>query len=107
MALANPRVGGSHLHHDSCICCTSAGAERFDPYGAYIGLLAGGSGTVCYALHHHHDLVALVGGAYTLAIFEAALGALIGPLRWAQSIHQRKDFGRYPCRQPAISGGHA
>lgn len=54
--------------------------------GAYIGLLAGGIGAVGYALHCHHDSVAFVGIAYTLAIVETALlGALIGPriLRWA------------------------
>lgn len=54
--------------------------------GAYIGVLAGGIGAVGYALHCHHDSVAFVGIAYTLAIVETALlGALIGPriLRWA------------------------
>jgi len=53
--------------------------------GAYIGLLAGGIGAVGYALHCHHDSVAFVGTAYTLAILETALvGALLGPrlLRW-------------------------
>lgn len=54
--------------------------------GAYIGLLAGGIGAVGYALHCHHDSVAFVGVAYTLAILETALlGAVLGPriLRWA------------------------
>lgn len=53
--------------------------------GAYIGLLAGGIGAVGYALHCHHDSVAFVGIAYTLAILETALlGAVLGPrtLRW-------------------------
>lgn len=56
--------------------------------GAYIGLLAGGIGAVGYALHCHHDSVAFIGIAYTLAILETALlGALVGPriLRWAAS----------------------
>lgn len=54
--------------------------------GAYIGLLAGGIGAVGYALHCHHDSVAFVGIAYTIAIVEMAIvGSLLGPrlLRWA------------------------
>jgi hypothetical protein len=56
--------------------------------GAYIGLLAGGIGAAGYALHCHHDSVAFIGIAYTLAILEIALfGALVGPriLRWTAS----------------------
>lgn len=53
--------------------------------GAYIGLLAGGIGALGYAFHCHHDSVAFVATAYTLAILESALlGALVGRhmLRW-------------------------
>ena len=58
----------------------------FNRTGAYIGLLAGAIGAVGYSLHCHHDSVAFVGIAYTLAIVEMALvGAVLGPriLRWA------------------------
>lgn len=54
--------------------------------GAYVGLLAGAIGAVGYALHCHHDSVAFVALAYTVAILEmAAAGALIGPrlLHWS------------------------
>jgi hypothetical protein len=53
--------------------------------GAYIGLLAGGIGTVGYALHCHDDSVSFVAIAYSVAIAEMTfLGALLGPrlLRW-------------------------
>ena len=63
----------------------SLGPTNLRLTGAYVGLLAGGIGALGYALHCHHDSVAFVGVAYTLAILETAvLGALVGPriLRW-------------------------
>lgn len=53
--------------------------------GAYIGLTAGGIGTLGYAFHCHDDSLAFIAIFYTLSILEMMLlGALIGPraLKW-------------------------